>query len=151
MPILMLTGNAAVKQRVTGLDAGADDYLTKPFDPSELIARVHALTRRAPTERPTVLQAAGLSLDPRARTVHRGGVAIALRPREFSLLELLMTRPGEALNRVEILDRVWDAHFEGMSNTVDVHVKSLRSKIDRPFGTDSIETVPRVGYRLISG
>ena len=151
MPVLMLTGNGAIEHRFTGLNAGADDYLTKPFAPAELIARVRALGRRVPQERPTVLRNGGLSLDPRTRQVRRGGATISLRPREFSLLELLMGRAGEVLDRAEILDHVWDMNFEGTSNTVDVHVNSLRAKIDRPFGTDSIETVPRVGYRLRAG
>ena len=151
MPILMLTGNSAIEQRVTGLNAGADDYLTKPFAPDELIARVHALGRRAPKERPTVLRCGTLSLDPQLREVQRDGVEISLRPKEFSLLHLLMARPGEVLDRAEILDSVWDMNYDGMSNTVDVHVKSLRAKIDKPFGCDTIETVWRVGYRLRAG
>jgi two-component system OmpR family response regulator len=148
MPILMLTGNAEVHQRVTGLNAGADDYLTKPFAVDELRARVHALGRRTPQERPTVLHVGELTLDPSTREVHRNDQAIALRPKEFALLHLMMRRSGEVLDRAEILDRVWDMHFDGMSNVVDVHVKSLRAKIDKPFATDSIETVWRVGYRL---
>ncbi|MCU1369029.1 MAG: response regulator mprA [Ilumatobacteraceae bacterium] len=148
MPILMLTGHAAIEQRVTGLNAGADDYLTKPFAPSELVARIHALHRRAPKERPTVLTVGTLTLDPQNREVRRDGAEVRLRPKEFSLLHLLMNRPGEVLDRAEILDSVWDMNYDGMSNTVDVHVKSLRSKIDKPFGCDTIETVWRVGYRL---
>ncbi|HEX2578406.1 MAG TPA: response regulator transcription factor [Aquihabitans sp.] len=148
MPILMLTGNSAVDQRVAGLQAGADDYLTKPFAVEELVARVQALGRRSPVERPTVLRAGDLVLDPSSRQVSRGGTPIALRPKEYSLLELFMRRAGEVLDRAEILDRVWDLHFDGMSNVVDVHVKSLRNKIDKPFGRTSIETVWRVGYRL---
>ena len=148
MPILMLTGNSEVHQRVTGLNAGADDYLTKPFAIEELRARVFALGRRVPQERPAVLTVGDLSLDPSTREVRRAGAVLTLRPKEFALLHLLMRRAGEVLDRAEILDRVWDMNFEGMSNVVDVHVKSLRAKIDRPFGTDSIETVWRVGYRL---
>jgi len=148
MPILMLTGNAEVQQRVTGLNAGADDYLTKPFAIDELRARIQALGRRVPQERPTVLQVGDLSLDPSTRKVKRGDQTIALRPKEFALLHLLMRRVGEVLERAEILDRIWDMNFEGMSNVVDVHVRSLRAKIDKPFQADSIETVWRVGYRL---
>jgi two-component system OmpR family response regulator len=147
-PVLMLTGNSEVHQRVTGLNAGADDYLTKPFALDELKARVNALGRRAPQERPTVLQVGDLTLDPSTREVKRGDQGIALRPKEFALLHLLMRRNGEVLDRAEILDRIWDMNFDGMSNVVDVHVKSLRAKIDKPFQRDSIETVWRVGYRL---
>lgn len=147
-PILMLTGNAEVHQRVEGLHAGADDYLTKPFALDELRARVLAVSRRAPSARPTVLTVGDLTLDPSTREVARGGQPIALRPKEYALLHLLMRRPGEVLARAEILDRVWDMNFDGMSNVVDVHVKSLRAKIDKPFDRDSIETVWRVGYRL---
>ncbi len=148
MPIIMLTAHQSVDDRVAGLHAGADDYLTKPFAPAELEARLQALARRSPHERPAVLRVGDLELDPAARTVQRAGTPIALRPKEFTLLELFMRRPGEALDRAEILDQVWDLHFDGMSNVVDAHVKSLRNKIDKPFGTESIETVWRVGYRL---
>jgi two-component system OmpR family response regulator len=148
MPILMLTGHGAVDDRVSGLRAGADDYLTKPFAVEELVARLEALTRRAPRERPTVLTVGDLELDPAARTVRRAGTDVALRPKEFSLLELLMRRPGEVLERAEILDKVWDLNFDGMSNVVDAHIKALRAKVDKPFGRESIETVWRVGYRL---
>ena len=148
MPILMLTANSAVEQRVAGLRAGADDYLTKPFAAAELSARLEALSRRAPAERPVVLEVGDLTLDPSSREVRRGGAVVSLRPKEFSLLHLFMRRAGEVLDRAEILDKVWDLHFDGMSNVVDVHVKALRSKIDKPFGTESIETVWRVGYRL---
>ncbi len=148
MPILMLTGQSAVDERVAGLRAGADDYLTKPFDISELSARLLALGRRAPKERPTVMTVGDLVVDPAARTVTRGGTAVSLRPREFSLLELLVRRVGEVLSRAEILDQVWDMNYDGMSNVVDAHVKSLRNKIDKPFGRETIETVWRVGYRL---
>jgi two-component system OmpR family response regulator len=148
MPIIMLTANGEVGQRVAGLRAGADDYLTKPFAVEELTARLEALARRAPQERPTLLEVGDLALDPGARTVRRGEADIALRPKEFALLELFMRRPGQVLPRAEILDQVWDLNFDGMSNVVDVHVKSLRAKIDKPFGRESIETIWRVGYRL---
>lgn len=148
MPILMLTAHREVAERVAGLQAGADDYLTKPFAVAELSARIQALARRSPHERPTVLQVGDLELDPAARTVRRGDTDIALRPKEFALLELFMRRPGEVLDRAEILDQVWDLNFDGMSNVVDAHVKSLRAKIDKPFGMATIETVWRVGYRM---
>lgn len=148
MPILMLTANSAVDQRVAGLRAGADDYLTKPFAVEELEARMEALARRAPTERPTLLTVGDLVLDPAARTVRRGVTDIALRPKEFALLELFMRRPGEVLDRAEILDRAWDMNYDGMSNVIDVHVRALRAKVDKPFGVETIETVWRVGYRL---
>jgi two-component system OmpR family response regulator len=147
-PILMLTGNSEVHQRVLGLTSGADDYLTKPFAVDELRARVQALGRRAPQARPTVLQVGDLTLDPATREVRRGDRLIDLRPKEFALLHLMMRRDGEVLDRAEILDQVWDMNFDGMSNVVDVHVKALRAKIDKPFGVESIETVWRVGYRL---
>jgi two-component system OmpR family response regulator len=148
MPILMLTGLAETAMKVEGLRAGADDYLAKPYAPDELLARVQVLGRRVPVERPTVLTSGDLSLDPASHDVRRAGTTIALRPKEFSLLELFMRRNGEVLPRAEILDRVWDMNFDGMSNVVDVHVKSLRAKIDKPFGRESIETIWRVGYRF---
>jgi two-component system OmpR family response regulator len=148
MPILMLTGNSAVEKKVIGLNAGADDYLTKPFAPQELEARLNALGRRVPQERPTVLVNGDLVFDPAARQCRRGDTVISLRPKEFALLELFMRRPGEVLSRGEILDRAWDMAYDGMSNVVDVQVRLLRQKIDKPFGRDTIETVPRVGYRL---
>ena len=148
MSILMLTGNTEVGYRVAGLRGGADDYLTKPFEPEELRARIEAVTRRSPGARPTVLRGGALSLDPATRRVDRGGVVIDLRPKEFSLLELLMRHGGDVLARADILDQIWDMNFDGMSNVVDAHVKALRSKVDKPFGCSSIETVWRVGYRI---
>jgi len=148
MSILMLTGNTEVGYRVAGLRGGADDYLTKPFEPEELRARIEAVTRRSPGARPTVLRVGSLSLDPATRRVDRGGVVIDLRPKEFSLLELLMRHGGDVLARADILDQIWDMNFDGMSNVVDAHVKALRSKVDKPFGCSSIETVWRVGYRI---
>ena len=144
----MVTANREVDQRVTGLRAGADDYLTKPFAVAELSARLEALARRTPVERPTVLTVGDLTLDPGARTVERAGTEIVLRPKEFALLELFVRRAGQVLSRAEILDQVWDMNFDGMSNVVDVHVKSLRAKVDKPFGRETIATVWRVGYRL---
>ncbi|MFN8018614.1 MAG: response regulator transcription factor [Acidimicrobiales bacterium] len=150
MPIIMLTANREVPQRVAGLQAGADDYLTKPFAVEELSARLQALVRRSPHERPVVLQVGDLVLDPAARRAERAGRDLGLRPKELALLELLMRRPGEAVSRAEILDQAWDINFDGMSNVVDAHVKALRAKVDKPFGTACIETVWGVGYRLVA-
>jgi two-component system OmpR family response regulator len=147
-PIVMLTARDAIDDRVHGLDAGADDYLTKPFAISELLARVRAVTRRGRGQPTLVLRAGDLALDPARHRVTRGETEIALSPKEFMLLELLMRHPGEVLRRTEILDNVWDFAYSGTSNVVDVYVRYLREKIDRPFGTDSIETVRGVGYRL---
>jgi two-component system OmpR family response regulator len=150
-PILMLTARDGVQDRVAGLDAGADDYLTKPFSFDELLARVRALLRRGPSERPPVLSAGDLSLDPATRRVTRGDVEVELTPKEFALLELFLRHPGEALSRTRILEHVWDFAYEGDSNVVDVYVRYLREKVDRPFGARSIETVRGVGYRLREG
>jgi two-component system OmpR family response regulator len=147
-PVLMLTARDAVEDRVSGLDAGADDYLLKPFSFEELLARLRALVRRAPTERPSVVQVGDLRLDPASRQAWRGGVELDLSLKEFALLELFMRRPGRALSRSELLDGAWDLAFERRSNVVDVYVGYLRAKIDKPFGSDSIETVRGVGYRL---
>jgi two-component system, OmpR family, response regulator len=147
-PVLMLTARDAVDDRVAGLDAGADDYLTKPFSFEELLARLRSLTRRAPVERPPVLTVGGLRLDPAAHRAWRGETEIELSAKEFALLELFMRRPGAVLTRGQLLDGAWDIAFESRSNVVDVYVRYLREKIDRPFGRDSIETVRGVGYRL---
>ena len=147
-PVLMLTARDGVPDRVRGLDAGADDYLTKPFALAELFARVRALTRRDPLERPVVLCVADLSLDPVSRTVRRGQRGIALSPKEFALLQELMRRPGEVLSRAHLIDHVWDFAYDGGSNVVDVYVRYLREKVDRPFGRDTIRTVRGAGYRL---
>jgi two-component system, OmpR family, response regulator len=147
-PVLMLTARDAVADRVAGLDGGADDYMVKPFSFDELLARLRALMRRAPVERAPLLEAAGLTLDPAARRVARGGDEIELTPTEFALLEALMRRPGVALSRFDLLEQAWDGEYENRSNVVDVHVKALRDRIDRPFGAGSIETVRGVGYRL---
>jgi two-component system, OmpR family, response regulator len=147
-PVLMLTARDAVDDRVTGLDAGADDYLAKPFSFEELLARLRALTRRAPVERPAVLEAGELRLDPAAHRAWRGDVELDLSAKEFALLELFVRRPGVVLTRTQLLDGAWDIAFEARSNVVDVYVRYLREKIDRPFGRDSIETVRGVGYRL---
>ena len=147
-PVLMLTARDAVEDRVSGLDVGADDYLTKPFAFEELLARLRALTRRAPTERPPVLKTGDLVLDPAAHRAWRGDQELDLSAKEFALLELFMRRPGVTLSRTQLLDGAWDFAFESRSNVVDVYVRYLREKIDRPFGHHSIETIRGVGYRL---
>ena len=147
-PVLMLTARDAIEDRVSGLDTGADDYLTKPFSFDELLARLRALTRRAPAERPAVLEVGALRLDPAAHRAWRGDHELDLSAKEFALLEVFMRRAGVALTRTQLLDGAWDLAFESRSNVVDVYVSYLRQKIDRPFGTDSIETVRGVGYRL---
>jgi two-component system, OmpR family, response regulator len=147
-PVLMLTALDAVEDRVRGLDQGADDYLVKPFSFAELLARLRALVRRELVERPTVLEVGNLRLDPATHEAWRGDTALELSPKEFSLLETLMRRPGEALSRFQLLEHSWDYHFEKRSNVVDVYIRYLREKVDRPFGVESIETVRGVGYRL---
>ncbi len=147
-PVLLLTARDAVDDRVFGLDAGADDYLVKPFAFAELLARLRALKRRGPTERPVVLRAGDLRLDPAQHRIWRGEQQIDLSPKEFALLELFMTHPGEALSRAQLLEGAWDMAYERRSNIVDVYVGYLREKIDKPFGRHSLETLRRVGYRL---
>jgi two-component system OmpR family response regulator len=147
-PVLMLTARDGVEDRVAGLDAGADDYLPKPFSFAELLARLRALVRRGATERPAVLEVDDLRLDPATREVWRGEIAIHLSAKEFALLETLMRRPGQVLTRLQLLEHAWDYAYENRSNVVDVYVRYLRGKIDRPFGRDSLETVRGVGYRL---
>ena len=147
-PIIMLTARDAVDDRVAGLDAGADDYLVKPFAFGELLARVRSVIRRGPVERPTVLDVDGLTLDPATRQVQRNGETIELSAKEFSLLEYFMRHPDEVLTRTQILEHVWDFAYDGTSNVVDVYVRYLRGKIDRPFRLDTIETVRGAGYRL---
>ena len=148
VPIIMVTARAAVEDRVRGLDAGADDYLTKPFSFAELLARLRALMRRGAAERPAVLRVDDLELDPAARSVARDGSSIDLTAREFALLEYLMRHPGEVLTRTQLIEHVWDFAYEGDSNVVDVYIRYLRNKVDRPFGRDQIETVRGAGYRL---
>jgi two-component system OmpR family response regulator len=147
-PIIMLTARDAVIDRVSGLDAGADDYLTKPFAFSELLARLRALIRRGPGERPAELRVGDLVLDPAGHRVTRGNATVDLTAKEFALLEYLMRRPGQVLSRTQILEHVWDFGFEGDSNVVDVYIRYLREKVDRPFGLETIETVRGSGYRL---
>jgi two-component system OmpR family response regulator len=147
-PILMLTARDAVDDRVRGLDVGADDYLTKPFSFSELLARLRALIRRGAPERPATIAIGGLTLDPSSHEVRRGDAAIELTAKEFALLEYFMRHPGQALTRSRLLEHVWDFAYDGDSNVVDVFVRQLRDKVDRPFDTSSIETIRGVGYRL---
>jgi two-component system OmpR family response regulator len=147
-PILILTARDAVRDRVAGLDGGADDYLTKPFSYAELLARLRALVRRGPVERPTELVLGDLRLDPATRVVRRGEAEISLSTKEFALLETFMRRPGQVLSRFELLEHAWDYDYENRSNVVDSYVRFLRQKIDRPFGVESIETVRGAGYRL---
>ncbi len=148
VPVLMLTARDGLGDRVAGLDAGADDYLVKPFAFDELFARLRALIRRGVTERPVVLEVGDLRLDPARKLVARAGTEVDLSPKEFALLELFMRHPGEVLSRTQILDHVWDFAYDGTSNVVDVYVRYLRERIDRPFGRASIETVRGHGYRL---
>ena len=147
-PILMLTARDSVEDRVEGLDSGADDYLTKPFSFAELLARLRALARRGAGERAPVLQVGSLRLDPATRQVWRGDVEVLLSTKEFALLETFMCRPGHVLSRLDLLEHAWDYGYENRSNVIDVYVRYLREKVDRPFGVRSIETVRGAGYRL---
>jgi two-component system OmpR family response regulator len=147
-PVLMLTARDGVDDRVAGLDAGADDYLTKPFSFAELLARLRALSRRGSGERPVELAVDDLRLDPASRRVWRGETEVALSPKEFALLETFMRRPGQVLTRLQLLEHAWDFAYENRSNVVDVYMRYLREKLDRPFDKSSFETVRGVGYRL---
>jgi two-component system OmpR family response regulator len=147
-PILVLTAREGEQEEVAGLDAGADDYLTKPFSHAVLVARLRALLRRGARERPVVLSAGDLRLDPASRRVWRGDAELALTSREVSLLEFLLRRRGEVLSKREILAHVWDFDFDGDPNIVEVYVRHLRDKMDRPFDRTTIETVRGAGYRL---
>jgi two-component system OmpR family response regulator len=147
-PVLLLTARDAVGDRVRGLDAGADDYLVKPFAFAELAARLRALLRRGSPERPSMITLGDLTLDPAARTVQRAGQHVDLTAKEFALLELLMRNPGLVLSRTRILEHVWDIAYDANSNVVDQYVAYLRRKIDKPFGRDDLQTVRGVGYRL---
>jgi two-component system, OmpR family, response regulator len=147
-PVLMLTARDAVRDRVAGLDSGADDYLVKPFALAELLARLRSLMRREPRERPAVLTLGDLTLDPARHEVRRGEEPIELSAKEFALLETLMRRPGEVLSRLELIEQAWDFAYEIRSNIIDVYMRRLRVKIDEPFGTHTLETVRGVGYRL---
>jgi two-component system OmpR family response regulator len=143
-PVLMLTARDSVDDRVGGLDAGADDYLTKPFSLAELLARLRALARRGDVERPTELVVGDLRLDPASRRVWRGATEVQLSPKEFALLETFMRRPGQVLSRLQLLEHAWDFAYEHRSNVVDVYVRYLRQKL----GRDLLETVRGAGYRL---
>ena len=147
-PVLMLTARDALRDRVAGLDGGADDYLTKPFALAELLARLRALVRRGPVERPAILEVGSLRLDPSDRRVWRDGTEIELAAKEFALLAIFMRRPGAVLSRFELIEGAWDNGYENRSNVIDVHIRQLREQIDKPFGLRSIETVRGVGYRL---
>ncbi|MBA2456710.1 MAG: response regulator transcription factor [Nocardioidaceae bacterium] len=148
LPVIMVTARDAIEDRVRGLDAGADDYLTKPFSLAELLARLRALVRRDPVERPSVLRVGSLRLDPAARQVWRGEHEIALSAREYALLETFMRHAGQVLSQQQLLDAAWDFEYEHRSNVVEVYMRYLREKIDRPFGVRSLETVRGIGYRL---
>ena len=149
-PVLMLTARDTVADRVRGLDFGADDYLVKPFAFPELFARVRSITRREPVARPAVLHVGDISLDPASRVVRRNDTVVDLSPTEYSLLEHFLRHPDRVLSRSNILEHVWDFAYDGTSNVVDVYVRYLREKIDRPFGRSSIETVRGAGYVLRS-
>jgi two-component system OmpR family response regulator len=144
----MLTARGAVQDRVSGLDGGADDYLTKPFSFAELLARLRALIRRGQSERPSVLEVGDLRLDPASRQVWRGEDEVALSAKEFALLEAFMRRPGHVLTRLQLLEQAWEYDYEHRSNVIEVYVRYLRRKIDKPFNRRSIETVRGAGYRL---
>jgi two-component system, OmpR family, response regulator len=150
-PILMLTARDAVADRVQGLDKGADDYLVKPFAFEELLGRIRALLRRGKPERPTVLTCGSVSLDPATRVVMCGGELVELSAKEFALLEFLMSRRNQVLSRAQMIEHVWGYNYDGYSNVVDVYIKYLRDKIDRPFGTQRIQTVRGAGYRMVCG
>ncbi|MGI5239897.1 response regulator transcription factor [Dactylosporangium sp. CA-139066] len=148
VPVLMLTARGEVPDRVTGLDAGADDYLTKPFSFDELLARLRALRRRTADATATVLTAGDLALDPATRRVARGGTEIEVSAREFDILALLMARAGQCVTRYHILGEVWDGETDLRSNVIDVYIATLRGKVDKPFGRHAIETLRGAGYRL---
>jgi len=147
-PVLMLTARGDVRDRIDGLDAGADDYLPKPFDLDELLARLRALVRRSTYGEEAVVEVDDLVVDPAARTVTRAGTPIELSAREFDILHLLVARSGRVVSRYTILDEVWDGETDLNSNVIDVHLASIRAKIDRPFGTSTITTVRGAGYRV---
>jgi two-component system OmpR family response regulator len=147
-PVLMLTARGALEDRVAGLDGGADDYLTKPFSFSELLARLRALVRRNQSERPAIVEVGDLRLDPATHQTWRGETEIELSAKEFVLFETFMRRPGLVLSRSQLLDQAWEYDFEHRSNVIEVYVRYLRRKVDLPFGVKSIETVRGAGYRL---
>jgi two-component system, OmpR family, response regulator len=148
VPVLMLSAKDGEYDQADGLDSGADDYLTKPFSFVVLLAKLRALLRRGAPERPAILEAGGLRLDPASRRVTRGEAEISLTAREFSLLEYLIRRPGQVVTKTELLDHVWDASADTDPNIVEVYVGYLRRKIDQPFNERSLQTVRGAGYRL---
>jgi two-component system, OmpR family, response regulator len=147
-PVLMLTARGELPDRIAGLDGGADDYMTKPFQLAELMARLRALARRDAVRRPSVLEVGGLRLNPATREVSRNGRPVELTAKCFALLEAFMRHPGVVLSRFELLESAWDGDYENRSNVVDQHVRALRDRVDRPFGLQSIETIRGSGYRL---
>jgi two-component system OmpR family response regulator len=147
-PVVMLTARTAVADRVEGLDAGADDYLAKPFSFAELAARLRALVRRGAGERPAIVESGDLRLDPAGRHAWRGDTELSLTPKEFALLELFLRNSGVVLTRTRILESVWDFSYDPTSNVVDQYVAYLRRKVDKPFGRSDIETLRGSGYRL---
>ncbi|CAN5206692.1 response regulator transcription factor [soil metagenome] len=149
-PILMLTAKDGDWDQVEALDTGADDFLSKPFSFVVLVARIRALMRRGATERPVIMEAGDIRMDPAARTVRRGETPVDLTSREFAVLEYLMRRRGDVVSKREVLDNVWDFDFDGDPNIVEVYVRHLRNKLDRPFGREAIETLRGAGYRLAS-
>jgi two-component system OmpR family response regulator len=149
-PILMLTAKEGEWDEVEALDTGADDYLTKPFSYAVLLARLRALLRRGAGARPAVLEVGDLRLDPAAKRAWRGGTEVELTARELALLEFLLRRQGEVVSKREILEHVWDYAFEGDPNIVEVYIRHLRNKLDRPFGRESIQTLRGAGYRLVA-
>jgi two-component system OmpR family response regulator len=147
-PVLMLTARDAVEDRVHGLDSGADDYLVKPFSFAELLARVRAISRRGRIERKVMLQIGDLRLDSARHQVWRGETPIDLSRKEYAVLEALMRHPGDVLSRFNLLEQVWGYDYENRSNVVEVYIRYLREKIDRPFGRSTLQTIRGVGYRL---
>jgi two-component system OmpR family response regulator len=147
-PVLLLTARDQVADRIRGLDAGADDYLVKPFDFGELLARLRALTRRGPTPRPPALEVGDLRVDPATHQAERAGTPVDLTAREFAVIEFLARHPGQVVTRTQLLEHVWDENFYGSTNVVDVYVGYLRAKLERPFGRKLIHTVRGVGYKL---
>jgi two-component system, OmpR family, response regulator len=150
-PVLMLTARDGVPDRVHGLNSGADDYLVKPFSFDELLARVRAMSRRGPIERQVVLEVGDLRLDSAKHQVWRGGTPIDLSRKEYAVLEALMRRPGEVLSRFDLLEQAWGYEYENRSNVVEVYIRYVREKIDRPFDRNSLQTVRGVGYRICDG
>ena len=148
LPVLMLTARDGLSDKVSGLDAGADDYLTKPFDYPELTARIRALLRRPAEAHQPILEVGDVRLDPASRVAWRGAITVPLTAREFALLEFLLRHPGEVVTREQLLEHVWDANYDGLSNVVDVHIANLRRKLASPEGPDPLTTVRGAGYRI---